>query len=31
MDFVELNALLDKNDVTADLAIDLLDWTFKYI
>lgn len=31
MDFVELNALLDKNDVTADLAIDLLDWTFKHI
>jgi arginase len=29
MDFVELNTLLDKNDVTADLAIDLLDFTFK--
>lgn len=31
MDFVELNALLDKNDATANLAIDLLDWTFKHI
>ncbi|QEK11783.1 arginase [Crassaminicella thermophila] len=31
MDFVELNTLLDKEDITADLAIDLLDWTFKYI
>lgn len=31
MDFVELNALLDKNDVTADLSIDLLDWTFKHM
>ena len=31
MDFVELNPLLDKNDATADLAIDLLDWTFKYL
>ncbi len=31
MDFVELNPLLDKNGVTADLAIDLLDWTFKYM
>lgn len=31
MDFVELNTLLDKNDVTADLAIDLLDWTFKHM
>lgn len=31
MDFVELNVLLDKNDVTADLAIDLLDWTFKHM
>lgn len=31
MDFVELNALLDKNDTTADLAIDLLDWTFKHM
>jgi len=30
MDFVELNPLLDKNDVTADLAIDLLNWTFKF-
>lgn len=31
MDFVELNVLLDKNDATADLAVNLLDWTFKYI
>lgn len=31
MDFVELNPKLDKNDETADLCIDLLDWTFKYI
>ncbi|WZL72201.1 arginase [Clostridiaceae bacterium 35-E11] len=31
MDFVELNTLLDRNDVTATLAIDLLDWTFKHI
>ncbi|MCM8711431.1 arginase [Clostridium sp. SYSU_GA19001] len=31
MDFVELNPLLDRNDTTADLAIDLLDWTFKHI
>ncbi|MDP4179108.1 MAG: arginase [Bacillota bacterium] len=29
MDFVELNPLLDKNDITSDLAIDLLSWTFK--
>ena len=31
MDFVELNTLLDKDDVTSDLAIDLLDWTFKHM
>jgi arginase len=31
MDFVELNPLLDRNDTTADLAIDLLDWTFKHM
>lgn len=31
MDFVELNTLLDKDDITADLAIDLLDWTFKHM
>lgn len=31
MDFVELNVLLDKNDVTANLAIELLDWTFEHI
>jgi arginase len=29
MDFVELNVLLDRNDLTADLAIHLIDWTFK--
>ncbi|WP_027625888.1 arginase [Clostridium lundense] len=31
MDFVELNPKLDKDDETADLCIDLLDWAFKYI
>ncbi|QZY55652.1 arginase [Crassaminicella profunda] len=31
MDFVELNTLLDRKDMTAQLAIDLLDWTFKYM
>jgi arginase len=31
MDFVELNPLLDKNDITANVAVDLLDWTFKYM
>lgn len=31
MDFVELNPLLDKDDVTAEISIDLLDWTFKYM
>jgi arginase len=30
MDFVELNPLLDRNDITAELAIDLIDWTFKH-
>lgn len=29
MDFVELNPLLDKNDTTANLVINLLDWTFE--
>jgi arginase len=29
MDFVELNAMLDNEDVTADLAVDLIDWCFK--
>lgn len=29
MDFVELNPQLDKNDITADLCIDLIDSTFK--
>lgn len=31
MDFVELNTLLDKDDITADLSIALLDWTFKHL
>ncbi len=31
MDFVELNPLLDKDDSTADMCIELLNWTFKYI
>ncbi|AOT70334.1 arginase [Geosporobacter ferrireducens] len=31
MDLVELNTHLDKNDVTAEVAIDLVDWTFKLI
>lgn len=31
MDFVELNPLFDVNDVTANTAIDLLDWAFKYM
>jgi arginase len=31
MDFVELNPLLDRNDTTAELAVDLLDWTFKHM
>lgn len=31
MDFVELNPLLDRNDMTADLSIELLDWTFSYL
>lgn len=31
MDFVELNVLLDKNDLTSELSIDLLDWTFRYL
>jgi arginase len=31
MDFVELNPLLDINDITANTALDLLDWTFKYM
>ncbi|MBM7871211.1 arginase [Clostridium pascui] len=31
MDFVELNPELDKNDATANLSIDLLNWAFKYI
>ena len=29
MDLVELNPLLDKNDVTADIAIDIVDTVFK--
>ncbi|WP_123053839.1 arginase [Clostridium sp. JN-1] len=31
MDFVEFNPKLDKDDITADMCIDLLDWTFKYL
>lgn len=31
MDFVELNPLLDVNDTTANIAVELLDLTFKYI
>lgn len=29
MDLVELNTLLDKNDSTTKLVLDLVDWTFK--
>jgi arginase len=29
MDLVELNALLDKDDSTAGIAVDLIDWSFK--
>lgn len=31
MDFVELNSNLDKEDHTANLVVDLIDWTFKYL
>ena len=31
MDFVELNTDLDKDDTTADLCIDLVDWIFKHL
>lgn len=31
MDFVELNPLLDVNDATSNMCIELLDWTFKYL
>lgn len=31
MDFVELNPHLDRDDVTADLCIDLIDWIFEYL
>lgn len=31
MDLVELNTLLDKEDETTDLVLDLVDWTFKYL
>ncbi|SKA73298.1 arginase [Clostridium sp. USBA 49] len=31
MDFVELNPLLDKNDITSNIAINLIDWTFEYL
>ena len=30
-DLVELNTLLDREDKTANLAVDLLSWVFKYI
>lgn len=31
MDFVELNPLLDNNDTTADIAVELIDWAFKFL
>ena len=31
LDFVELNVLLDRNDTTAELAADLINWTFKHL
>lgn len=31
MDFVELNTALDKDDITANRTIGLIDWTFKYL
>lgn len=31
MDLVELNPLLDENDTTAELCIELVDWIFKYL
>jgi len=31
MDFVELNTMLDKDETTAKIAIDLIDWTFRYL
>lgn len=31
MDLVELNTLLDKEDETTNLVLDLVDWTFKYL
>ncbi len=31
MDLVELNTRLDKDDVTAEVAIELVDWTFNLI
>ena len=31
LDFVELNTMLDKDDTTADLTVDLIDWTFRFI
>jgi arginase len=31
MDLVELNTFLDKDDVTAEVAIELVDWTFNLI
>lgn len=31
MDFVELNPFLDKDDITANLCIELVDWIFKVL
>lgn len=31
MDLVELNTLLDRQDETTNLVLDLVDWTFKYL
>lgn len=31
MDFVELNPVLDKDEKTSNLCVDILDWTFKYM
>jgi len=30
MDVAELNTLLDKNDATAHIAVELIDWTFSF-
>lgn len=31
IDFVEFNTLLDENNTTANIAIDLIDWIFRYL